>query len=243
MPDFPKPTITVDYDAIANRVWTWATRTLTDFTGKPRVDLLGEDRSLAEIGYTAERASRLDNLDVPVSTRSTLTAAEVWSYTTRTLTEFKGQPRIDLLGEDADFERGTGARKSLIDRLAGIESHEPSVEGTATFAPTDTYPRSIVLIDTSTMNIAGRPHLVDGYIDLSQLAPGESITVREYMIIRNGGSPVKYAEETYVAPIDPPLLHITTKPAKYGLVLEIVMNAPPSGTRSLDYQLFVKSTK
>jgi len=243
MPDFPKPTVTVDYDAIANKVWTWASRTLTDFTGKPRSDLLGVDNTLAGIGYTSERAAKLDNLDVPVSTRSTLTASDVWTYTTRTLTEFKGQPRIDLLGEDASFEAGTGARKTNIDRLASIEAHIPPVEGTATFATTDTYPKTVVLIDTSTLAIVGKQHQVDGYIDLSQLASGESITVREYMKIKPGGNYVLYAQETYTGVQDLPLLHITTKPSRYGLKIELVMSSAPSANRSFDYQLFVKSVK
>jgi len=243
MPDFPKPTITVDYDAIANRVWTWASRTLTDFTGKPRADLLGVDNSLAGIGYTSERAAKLDNLDVPVSTRSTLTASDVWNYTTRTLTEFKGQPRIDLLGEDANFEAGTGARKTNIDRLASIEAHIPPVEGTATFTTTDTYPKTVVLIDTSTMAIAGKMHQIDGYIDLSSLASGESVTVKEYMMIKSGGSYILYAQETYSDVQSLPLLHITTKPARYGLKIELVMSSAPSANRSFDYQLFVKAVK
>jgi len=243
IPDFPKPVVAVDYDAIANRVWSWASRTLTGLTGQPRIDLLGSDQSLASIGYTSERATKLDNLDVPVSTRSTLTASEVWTYTARTLTEFKGQPRIDLLGEDASFEAGTGARKTNIDRLALIEAHETPVEGSATFSTTDTYPKTVTIIDTSGMAIAGKQHLVDGYIDLSALQSGESITVKEYMKIKSGGAYVLYAQETYTGTQDIPLLHLTTKPARYGLKVELVMSSAPSGNRSFDYQLLVKAVK
>ena len=42
-------------------------------------------------------------------------AAEVWAATTRKLTGIDGQARIDLEGEDASFEAGTGARKARID--------------------------------------------------------------------------------------------------------------------------------
>jgi len=38
--------------------------------------------------YTSARAAKLDNLDATVSSRSTLTAADVWGYATRTLTSF-----------------------------------------------------------------------------------------------------------------------------------------------------------
>jgi len=167
----------------------------------------------------------------------------VWAVTTRTLTGLIGQPRIDLLGEDADFEAGTGARKARIDRLASIEAHQTPTEGTETFATTDSYPKTVTLIDTSGMAIAGKQHVVDGYIDLSALASGESIVVKEYMTIKSGGSPVQYAEETYSGAQSLPLLHITTKPARYGLKVELYMESAPSADRSFDYQLFVKAVE
>lgn len=243
MPDFPKPVVAVDYDAVASAVWGYATRTLTRLTGTPRADLLGVDQDLATIGYTSDRASKLDFLDVAVSTRSSHTVTDIWTYTTRTLTSLAGQPRIDLLGEDASFEAGTGARKARIDRLGLMEAHRTPTEGTATFATTDSYPKTVTIIDTSTMDIAGKQHLVDGFVDLSALASGESIVVREYMTIKSGGSPIKYAEETYSGAQTIPLLHITTKPARYGLKVELYMASAPSANRSFDYQLFVKAVE
>jgi len=244
MPDFPPaPAPTVDYDAIASAVWGYATRTLTGLTGQPRIDLLGSDQDLATIGYTSARAANLDNLDVAVSTRSSHTVADVWAYTTRTLTGLTGQPRIDLLGEDADFESGSGTRKARIDRLASIEAHQTPTEGTATFATADSYPKTVTLIDTSGMAFAGKQHVVDGYIDLSELADGESITVREYMQIKSGGSFILYAEETYSNAQSIPLLHITTKPARYGLKVELYMSSAPSADRNFDYQLFAKAVE
>ncbi len=43
------------------------------------------------------------------------TAAEVWANAARTITALTGQPRTDLMGEDADFEAGVAARKARID--------------------------------------------------------------------------------------------------------------------------------
>jgi len=187
MPDFPRPKAEVDYNQVANTVWSWSSRTLT---------------------------------------------------------EFKGQPRIDLLGEDASFEAGTGARKTNIDRLANMEANRDPIEGTATFLTTDTYPKTVTIIDTSTISdIIGKVHYVEGYLDLSQLGANESITVRESMIIKAGGSYVKYAEETYTGIQTLPLLHILTKPSKYGIKIEVVMSSAPASNRSFDYQLFVKTTK
>ncbi len=45
------------------------------------------------------------------------TAAEVWAESARTITALTGQPRTDLLGEDATFEAGTGVRKAKIDNV------------------------------------------------------------------------------------------------------------------------------
>lgn len=54
--------------------------------GLARLDDAVTSRAAAA-DYTAARAARLDNLDVAVSSRSTLAAADVWSYAARTLTD------------------------------------------------------------------------------------------------------------------------------------------------------------
>jgi hypothetical protein len=228
-PDFPRPTATVDPAVI----WTYSTRTLTDFTGKPRSDLLGTDSDLATIGYTSTRAAKLDNLDVAVSTRSSHSAADVWAVTTRTLTSLTGQPRIDLLGEDASFEAGTGTRKALIDRLASMEAFDTPIEGSVTMDGTE---QNIVLDEVS-----GNPQrFLEGYIDLTPMQSGDTIIVRQYMKITATGDYVKYAEETYSDAQTLPLLYIVTKPGRYGIKITAQQTA---GTyRSLQYQFFRRRT-
>jgi len=147
------------------------------------------------------------------------TAAEIWSYATRTLTNL------------------SDTRAAYIDRLANIEAYEAPVEGTATFNTGDTYPKTVTIIDTTGTN---KLHLIDGYVDLTALGTNESITVKEYMQIASGGSPVKYAEYTYTGPVNPPLIHITTKPARYALKIELTMSSAPGANRSFAYQLFKK---
>jgi hypothetical protein len=227
MPDFPKPVVSVDPAS----VWTYATRTLTGFTGAPRSDLIGADESLDTHGYTSARAGKLDNLDVAVSTRSSHTAADIWAVTTRTLTGLTGQPRIDLLGEDASFEAGTGTRKSRIDRLANIEAFDTPIEGTLTADGTE---QNVVLDEVS-----GNPsRYLEGYIDLSNMASGDTIVIREYMKIKSDGGYVKYAEETYSDAQTLPLLHILTKPGRYGIKVTLQQTA---GTyRNFPYQFFRK---
>jgi hypothetical protein len=156
-------------------------------------------------------------------------ASKVWTYSTRTLTSLAGQPRIDILGEDADFETGTGSRKAILDKLLGSL---PPIEGTLTADGTEQIIASRE--DTVEFNL-------DGYIDLSKLASGDTVVVREYMMVKSGGTYVKYAEATYSGAQPLPLLHIVTKPSVYGLKVTIQQTA---GTyRTFDYQFFVRRKK
>jgi hypothetical protein len=229
MPDFPRVSAVVDPAVI----WTYSTRTLTGFTGTPRADLLGVDQDLATIGYTSARAAKLDNLDVAVSTRSSHTVADIWGYATRTLTSLAGQPRIDLLGEDASFEAGTGTRKALIDRLANIEAFDTPIEGTVTMDGTE----KVVILD----EVAGNPQrFLEGYIDLSPMASGDTIVIRQYMKIASAGDYVKYAEETYSDAQSIPLLYIVTKPGRYGI--KVTAQQTAGTNRTFTYQFFRRKT-
>jgi hypothetical protein len=228
-PDFPRPTATVDPSII----WNYSTRTLTGLTGTPRSDLLGSDSDLATIGYTSARAAKLDYLDVAVSTRSSHTAADVWAVTTRTLTSLAGQPRIDILGEDASFEAGTGTRKARIDRLDKIEAFDDPIEGSVAMDGTE---KNVVLDE-----VTGNPQrFLEGYIDLTPMASGDTIVVRQYMKIASAGNYVKYAEETYSAAQTLPLLYITTKSGKYGI--KITAQQTAGTNRTLTYQFFRRRT-
>ena len=155
--------------------------------------------------------------------------AVIWNYSTRTLTGLTGQPRIDLLGEDASFEAGVGARKTLIDRLASMDAFDDPIEGSVTMDGTEL---NVVLDE-----ISGNPQrFLEGYIDLSPMAAGDTIVVRQYMKIAATGEYRKYAEETYSGAQDIPLLYVTTKPARYGLKLTAQQTA---GTyRTLTFQFF-----
>jgi hypothetical protein len=221
--------VTVD----PSTIWNYSTRTLTGLTGTPRSDLLGSDSDLATIGYTSARAAKLDNLDAAVSTRSSHTAADVWAVTTRTLTSLAGQPRIDLLGEDASFEAGTGTRKGYIDRLASMAAFDTPIEGTVAMDGTEL---NVVLDE-----ITGNPQrFLEGYIDLTPMASGDTIVVRQYMKIASAGAYVKYAEETYTGAQTLPLLYITTKTGKYGI--KITAQQTAGTNRTLQYQFFRRKT-
>ena len=228
MPDFPKTVVD------PSSVWTYHTRTLTGFTGQPRTDLIGADVSLSTHGYTSARASKLDNLDVAVSTRSSHSASDVWAVTTRTLTSFTGQPRIDLMGEDASFEAGTGTRKSLINRLANIAAFDTPIEGTVAM---DGSEKNIVLDEVT----GNPPRFLEGYVDLTSMASGDTIVIRQYMKITSTGTYIKYAEETYSGAQDLPLLYVVTKPGRYGI--KITAQQTAGTNRTLTYQFFRRRTQ
>jgi hypothetical protein len=225
MPDFPRISATVDPSVI----WGYSTRTLTGLTGQPRTDLLGSDQNLASIGYTSTRAAKLDYLDVAVSSRSSHSAADVWAVTTRTLTSLAGQPRIDLLGEDASFEAGTGTRKARIDRLDKIEAFDDPIEGSVAMDGTE----KNVVLDEVTNNPS---RFLEGYIDLTPMASGDTIVIRQYMKIASAGNYIKYAEETYSGAQTLPLLYITTKSGRYGI--KITAQQTAGTNRTLSYQFF-----
>jgi len=203
-----------DFPRVATDVWAYATRTLTGFTGTPRSDLVGLDEAV----YT--------RLDVAVSTRSSHAAADIWAVTTRTLTGITGTPRTDLLGEDADFESGTAARKARIDRLMAAE---PETEGSLTMDGTE---------QTLILSELGVQHHIEGMVDLTPMAAGDTVVIRQYMSIVTPVSYVKYAEETYSDAQTIPLLYITTKTATYGLRVTIQQTA--GVYKTFNYQFFTR---
>jgi hypothetical protein len=145
------------------------------------------------------------------------------------LTSLAGQPRIDILGEDASFEAGTGTRKSRIDRLDKIEAFDDPIEGSVAMDGTE---KNVVLDE-----VTGNPsRFLEGYIDLTPMASGDTIVIRQYMKIASGGNYIKYAEETYSGAQTLPLLYITTKSGKYGI--KITAQQTDGTNRTLSFQFF-----
>ena len=210
--------------------------------------------------------------DFPKPPGGGATAAEVWGYTTRKITALDGQPRTDLMGEDADFEAGTGTRKGRID--AAITTRAPESGGNVAAIKTKTDalpadPASDTQVNTrasATDYTAGRAAKLDkiqdyfedsfgtltadgteqivreattltklhAYIDLTNMAAGDTTVVRQFMKIKAAGAYVKYAEETYTDAQSIPLLHVIMKPAKYGL--KITLQQTAGTNRAYDWQ-------
>lgn len=208
--------ITPDFPAVGGTpasIWAYASRTLTALTGQPRTDLVGANESIDTHGYTSVRAGLLDNLDAAISTRSSHSAADVWAVVARTLTAFTGQPRTDLLGENADFEAGTGTRKARLDIIPAFET---ATEGSVTMDGTEQ------IIVTKTDSKMG---LLDGMLDLTPMLTGDTLVVRQYMKISAGAAFAKYAEETYAGAQSIPLLYVTTKTNKNDIKVTVEQTA------------------
>lgn len=220
MVDFPKRVGTPPAD-----IWGYATRSLTD---KADFTISGVKNTLDDLNDIAQSDILSDatpfpggNVDAAISTRSSHAAAAIWAVATRELTGITGQPRTDLMGEDAGFEAGTGARKARIDDIPAFEA---GVEGS-------------LLMDGSEQNVIEKTDdiaaLIEGIIDLTPMQSGDTVVVREYMQVLSTGGYIKYAEETYSDVQDPPACQVLTRTSVHDVKVSLQQTG---GTyRTFDY--------
>ena len=62
---------------------------------------------------------------------------------------------------------------------------------------------------------------ITGYVDLSQMQAGDSITVRQYIRVLPGGSWSKYAEESYSPPYANNTLYVWPRECDYGMKITL----------------------
>jgi len=62
-----------------------------------------------------------------------------------------------------------------------------------------------VVVETRT------PGRVMGYIDLQEMAPGDTVVIRQYIRVRPDGAFKKYAEESFSGAQDVPIIYIRPK--------------------------------
>jgi len=77
-----------------------------------------------------------------------------------------------------------------------------------------------------------------GYIDLTALASGDTIVVREYHQLNSGGSLIPSNTQTFTGarPTDKKVLEFPMKPNNHGYRITIEKTVGPS--RSLDFEFF-----
>jgi len=74
---------------------------------------------------------------------------------------------------------------------------------------------------------------LSGYVDLSQMQLGDSVVIRQYMVLKSGGSDRKYEEHAYSGAQDPPVVYVTTKVLAHGG--KVTLQQTAGAYRTYDY--------
>lgn len=116
-------------------------------------------------------------------------------------------------------------------RLHRVLSLDEPIQGTLTLTGLD--------LETELVKSElGIPHYLEGYLDLTNLASGDSLTIRFYVKLKEAGSYVVYDEDVKAGAQDKPALYIVTKPSNDGLKITLEQT---SGTpRAFDYMFLRK---
>jgi hypothetical protein len=83
--------------------------------------------------------------------------------------------------------------------------------------------------------------VVEGYVDLTNMQAGDSISVKEYMRIASGGAYVLYGSQPLNDAQTIALLWITPKPGAYGVKLTIQQTAGVN--RTFAYAVFKENRR
>lgn len=168
--------------------------------------------ALTNQGYTAARGAKLDKLDTSISSRAAVGAA--MSLNASAMTHI----------QTAMTNQGyTAARSGYLDNI--IKDIEDAV-GTATM---DGNENTIKEFTSLTQRM-------DCYLDLANMASGDTIVLKQYMKIKSGGSYRMFGMETYVGAQAAPLVYLELKPAKYGF--KITLQQTGGTNRNVDWQTY-----
>lgn len=85
----------------------------------------------------------------------------------------------------------------------------------------------------------GSPSQVSGYVDLANLADGDTVIMRLYAKVKADGPWRCYIEETYSGVQALPLIYVTKKPENHGIKVTIQQTA--GSYRVIDYEFFEES--
>ena len=78
---------------------------------------------------------------------------------------------------------------------------------------------------------------VMGYLDLTSMASGDTIVIRQYVRLRRDGGYKRYAEETYSGAQPDPVVYVKPKESNYGIKITLQQTA---GTFKLIEYNFLK---
>jgi len=77
---------------------------------------------------------------------------------------------------------------------------------------------------------------LEGYIDFTNMAGGDTVVINEYVKVKNGGSYILYATATYNDAQSSPMIHTTKLPTKYGV--KVTLQQTAGVNRTYDYEFF-----
>jgi len=135
-----------------------------------------------------------------------------------------GKVDLEPLKEDLEtlLERLTAARATKID---GIFTFKELGVGTLKADGTEQTVVEVTTIGT-----------LEGYIDLANMQAGDSVTIREYVRMKSGGTYRLYDDATYTDAQTKPALHIVKLPTRYGL--RVTLEQTAGVNRDYDYNFF-----
>jgi hypothetical protein len=90
--------------------------------------------------------------------------------------------------------------------------------------------------ETTVVEITGASddYIVEGYIDLSQLASGDAVEVREYIAV-DGVNYQLYARVTYSDPVSEPVIRFHAKTLLYNMKYKVTITQTSGTLRSFPY--------
>lgn len=77
---------------------------------------------------------------------------------------------------------------------------------------------------------------ITGYVDLQEMEDGDRVIIRQYIAIKPSGTQKRYAEETYLDAQANPLIYITQKEVKHGMMVTLEQAA--GVLRGFDYAFY-----
>ena len=168
------------------------------------------------------------------------TPAEVWAYSSRALTEKTGfeisgtKTTLDDLNDLAQADVLSDATPFAGGDITAVKARADVVP--AFEAPVE----ASIVMDGTEMTLVEKTDdkmgLLEGYVDLSAMALGDAIVIRQYMKVKTGGNYIQYNEDTYSDVQSSPLLHVVTKAVKTSIMVTAEQTAGVN--RTLDVQFF-----
>ena len=77
-------------------------------------------------------------------------------------------------------------------------------------------------------------YLVEGYLDLSQLAEGDEVVVKEYIAV-DGVNYQPFTRVTYIGPVEDPIIRFHTKTLLYNMKYKVTITQTVGTLRSFPY--------